>query len=76
MFEFEVLGPPRHVGADDCQSRRELFTFLVVLLWPGWVATCVWIVAALGFAATIDYTLMLWRERDRSGEPQNRNAPA
>ena len=54
----------------------QLFTFLVVLLWPAWVAACVWIVAALGLAATIDYTLMLWRERDRSGEPQNRNAPA
>lgn len=54
----------------------QLFTFLVVLLWPSWVTTCVWTVAALGLAASIDYTLMLWRERDRVHEPQNRNAPA
>jgi phosphatidylglycerophosphate synthase len=43
----------------------QLFTFLVVLIQPAWVATCVWIVGALGLAATIDYTLMLWRERVR-----------
>ena len=29
VFELELLGPPRHVGADDRQSRGELFTLLV-----------------------------------------------
>jgi phosphatidylglycerophosphate synthase len=53
----------------------QLLTFLIVLLLPSWVSAAVWIVGALGLAATIDYTLMLWRERDRV-ESQNRNAPA
>ena len=43
----------------------QLFTFFVVLVAPTWVATCVWIVAALGAVASVDYTLMLWRERRR-----------
>jgi cardiolipin synthase (CMP-forming) len=46
-------------------TGAQLFTFLVVLLRPSWTSTCVWIVGALGLAATIDYTLMLWRERLR-----------
>lgn len=43
----------------------QLVTFLLVLLAPRWVDGMVWVVAALGLAATMDYTLMLWRERLR-----------
>ncbi|HYW32385.1 MAG TPA: CDP-alcohol phosphatidyltransferase family protein [Gemmatimonas sp.] len=46
----------------------QLGTFLVVLLLPEWTGACVWIVGALGVAATIDYTLMLWNERGGTGE--------
>jgi phosphatidylglycerophosphate synthase len=43
----------------------QLVTFLAVLLVPATVDTLVLIVAALGVIATVDYTLMLWRERVR-----------
>lgn len=46
-------------------TAAQLFTFFAVLLLPAWVATCAWIVGALGAAAAVDYTLMLWRERRR-----------
>lgn len=41
----------------------QLATFLVVLLAPAWVDGMVWVVFSLGFAASVDYTLMLWRNR-------------
>ena len=41
----------------------QLATFLVVLLAPSWVDGMVLLVFALGFAASVDYTLMLWRNR-------------
>lgn len=44
----------------------QLVTFLVVLVAPRLVTGMVLLVAALGLAATIDYTLMLWRERVRN----------
>jgi phosphatidylglycerophosphate synthase len=43
----------------------QLATFLVVLLMPGWTSAMVALVFALGCIATVDYTLMLWRERVR-----------
>jgi len=43
----------------------QLATFLAVLLAPSLVNGLVLLVAALGLGATIDYTLMLWRERTR-----------
>ncbi len=46
-------------------TGAQLLTFLVVLVAPRWVDALVWLVAALGLAATVDYTLMLWRERVR-----------
>lgn len=49
-------------------TGAQLLTFLIVLLLPQLTATMVWIVAALGLAATVDYTLMLWRQRTRQGE--------
>lgn len=41
----------------------QLMAFLAVLLHPSWVNALVIVVAVLGVVATIDYTLMLWRER-------------
>lgn len=41
----------------------QLMVFLSVLLKPTWVNTLVIAVAVTGVVATIDYTLMLWRER-------------
>lgn len=43
----------------------QLLTFLIVLLAPSYTSAMVYIVAALGLAATIDYTLMLWNEREQ-----------
>ena len=43
----------------------QLATFIAVLLTPSLVNALVIIVGLLGLAATIDYTLMLWRERSR-----------
>ncbi len=43
----------------------QLLTFLVVLIRPALTGVMVRTVAALGIAATVDYTLMLWRERER-----------
>ena len=47
-------------------TAAQLLTFLVVLLRPTWVTALVLLVAALGVTATVDYTLMLWRERERT----------
>lgn len=41
----------------------QLATFFAVLLWPPAVTPLVVTSAALGVVATVDYTLMLWRER-------------
>ncbi len=48
-------------------TGAQLLTFVVVLILPAWVNALVLLVAALGIAATVDYTLMLWRERVRDG---------
>ena len=47
-------------------TAAQLLTFLAVLLRSTWVTAFVLLVAALGVTATIDYTLMLWRERERT----------
>lgn len=51
----------------------QLVTFLAVLLVPASVNALVLVVGALGIIATVDYTLMLWRERVRTPatEPEN-----
>lgn len=41
----------------------QLIVFLAVLLRPTWVNVLVILVAIFGVIATVDYTLMLWRER-------------
>lgn len=41
----------------------QLATFLVVLVMPVVRDEMVWVVFVLGFAASVDYTLMLWRNR-------------
>ena len=43
----------------------QLATFIAVLLAPSLVNVLVILVGSFGLAATIDYTLMLWRERER-----------
>lgn len=52
-------------------TGAQLLTFLVVLLRPQFTAFMVWVVAALAVAATVDYTLMLWRERTRTVAERN-----
>ena len=47
----------------------QLLTFFAVLLVPSRVDALVVLVAALGLAATVDYTLMLWRERVQESVP-------
>ena len=47
-------------------TAAQIFVFLAVLLRPTWVTSLVVLVALLGVLATIDYTLMLWRERTPS----------
>lgn len=44
----------------------QLATFVAVLVLPAAVNRLVMVVAVLGIAATVDYTLMLWRERIRA----------
>lgn len=56
-FRARMLGKIVTVG--------QLFTFLFVLIMPSWTAAMVAIVFVLGVMASIDYTLMLWRERVR-----------
>lgn len=49
-------------------TALQLLTFLAVLLTPAAVEALVILVGVLGAIATIDYTLMLWRERAREPE--------
>lgn len=46
-------------------TALQLATVIAVLVAPSVVTALVVIVGSLGLAATIDYTLMLWRERVR-----------
>jgi hypothetical protein len=46
-------------------TAAQLVTFLAVLVLPSTVNVLVIVVGTLGVAATIDYTLMLWRMRVR-----------
>lgn len=41
----------------------QLLVFVAVLVWPSTVTPLVLMAAVLGVGATVDYTLMLWRER-------------
>ncbi|HZF67515.1 MAG TPA: CDP-alcohol phosphatidyltransferase family protein [Gemmatirosa sp.] len=47
----------------------QLLTLLVALLVPRAVAPLVAVVGIVSVAATVDYTLLLWRERDRTLKP-------
>ena len=53
----------------------QLGTFLCVLLWRPAVTPLVLVSALLGVYATIDYTLMLWRERAPAGANGGAAAP-
>jgi cardiolipin synthase (CMP-forming) len=55
--------PFRARFAGKAVTAVQLLTFLAVLLTPQFVDALVIIVGLLGLAATVDYTLMLWRER-------------
>lgn len=44
-------------------TALQLFVFVAALLWPPLVTPLVIAAAVLGVGATVDYTLMLWRER-------------
>jgi cardiolipin synthase (CMP-forming) len=44
-------------------TALQLFVFVAALLWPLAVTPLVLAAAVLGVGATVDYTLMLWRER-------------
>jgi hypothetical protein len=55
-------------------TGAQLLTFLAVLLTPRYVDALVALVGVLGLIATVDYTLMLWRERVRDGVPQRETA--
>jgi phosphatidylglycerophosphate synthase len=46
-------------------TALQLLTFIAVLLAPATVDPLVILVGVLGLIATVDYTLMLWRERVR-----------
>jgi phosphatidylglycerophosphate synthase len=46
-------------------TALQLLTFIAVLLAPAAVDGLVMLVGGLGLVATVDYTLMLWRERVR-----------
>ncbi len=46
-------------------TALQLLTFIAVLLAPATVNPLVILVGVLGLIATVDYTLMLWRERVR-----------
>ncbi|WP_373070205.1 CDP-alcohol phosphatidyltransferase family protein [Gemmatimonas sp.] len=46
-------------------TALQLLTFIAVLLAPSTVDPLVILVGVLGLIATVDYTLMLWRERVR-----------
>jgi cardiolipin synthase len=46
-------------------TAAQLFTFLCVIVRPSWTNALVWLVALLGVAATVDYTLMLNTEGKR-----------
>jgi hypothetical protein len=44
----------------------QLATLFALILWPAGVAPLVAVVGVVAVAATVDYTLLLWRERARS----------
>ena len=47
----------------------QLAALLAALAWPALLTTLVVLVGVLSVAATVDYTLLLWRERDRALKP-------
>jgi phosphatidylglycerophosphate synthase len=50
-------------------TALQLVTLLVALLQPRAVPVLIVVVGVLSIAATVDYTLLLWRERDRTLKP-------
>jgi CDP-diacylglycerol--glycerol-3-phosphate 3-phosphatidyltransferase len=50
-------------------TALQLAALLAVLVWPAVIHALVLVVGVLSVAATVDYTLVLWRERDRTLKP-------
>jgi CDP-diacylglycerol--glycerol-3-phosphate 3-phosphatidyltransferase len=64
--------PFRARRAGKLVTVLQFAALLCVLLYPSAVNPLVWTAFVIGVVATVDYTLMLWRERDR--EPTEHNA--
>ncbi|MGZ8379417.1 MAG: CDP-alcohol phosphatidyltransferase family protein [Gemmatirosa sp.] len=47
----------------------QLVALVSALLWPWLIVPLVVVVGVVSVAATVDYTLLLWRERDRTLKP-------
>lgn len=43
----------------------QLLTLVALLRFPGWVTTCLWLVAVASAVSIADYTFALWRARAR-----------
>lgn len=50
-------------------TALQLVALIAALLWPGLLAPLVLVLGVVSVAATVDYTLLLWRERDRTLKP-------
>ncbi|GLC24366.1 CDP-alcohol phosphatidyltransferase family protein [Roseisolibacter agri] len=50
-------------------TALQLVTLVTALVWPRWVMPLVVVLGIVSVASTIDYTLLLWRERDRTLKP-------
>ncbi len=50
-------------------TALQLLALVTALVWPRWVTPLVVVLGIVSVAATVDYTLLLWRERDRTLKP-------
>jgi CDP-diacylglycerol---glycerol-3-phosphate 3-phosphatidyltransferase len=46
-------------------TTLQLLTFVMLLRAPEWVAPCLWLVGIASAVSIVDYTLTLWRARER-----------
>ena len=50
-------------------TALQLVALVTALVWPRWVMPLVVVLGVVSVASTVDYTLLLWRERDRTLKP-------
>ena len=50
-------------------TALQLLALVTALVWPRWVMPLVVVLGVISVASTVDYTLLLWRERDRTIKP-------